>query len=314
MKIAVGIDFSPDSELAAQQAVEIARHVGGDVVLIHAALTVELPALGAGGEAWRHPSMDRLRACIAEEQQRDRERLAALRERLSGQGPVISHVLAEGYAEEAICSAADELGADLVVVGTHGRTGLRWFFLGSIAQHVVRLAREDVIVARRAVVGRGGFHRTLVAYDFSPASERALDRAIELSAPGAEIHVVHFHCLRSLVGWSQASRSLASEMDRHFGRELGNEGEKVLEPRRSARGPTLVFEVVHGSPVPGVVHWLERHNFDLAALGSHGRRGFRRAVLGSVAEAVIRRAPCSVLVAHAADATRREARGDASAR
>ena len=59
-----------------------------------------------------------------------------------------------------------------------------------------------------------------------------------------------------------------------------------------------MFHVVHGSPLPGIVHWLEQHDFDLVSLGSHGRRGVRRAVLGSVAEAVVRRATCSVLVAH----------------
>jgi nucleotide-binding universal stress UspA family protein len=297
MKIAVGIDFSRESELAARQAVEIARHVEGEVVLVHVATTVELPRVGSDAEPWLRPSMDTLRARLAEEQMRDRDRLSELRERLSGQGPLISQVLAEGFPEEALCAVADELPAELTVVGTHGRTGLRWFFLGSVAQQLVRLSRNDVIVARREVTGRGGFRRILVATDFSVAAGRALDRALALAAPDAEIHVLHFYHLRPLVGW-EGNYTPAPEPDHNLVRELQAEGEKLLQPRRSRKGPRLVFHVEDGTPIPGVVHWLEQHDFELAALGSHGRRGFRRAVLGSVAEAVVRRAPCPVLVAH----------------
>ena len=52
-------------------------------------------------------------------------------------------MLIEGLPDQGLRRAAEELSADLVVVGTHGRTGLRWFFLGSVAQHVVRLARSE---------------------------------------------------------------------------------------------------------------------------------------------------------------------------
>ncbi len=297
MKIAVGIDFSPESELAARQALEIARHVGGEVILVHAALTVELPEVGEQAEPGPLPSMDTLRDRLAEQRARDRGRLAELRERLAGQGPVISQVLVEGHPEEALCSAADELGAAITIVGTHGLTGLRWFLLGSVAQHVVRASRTDVMVARRPA-GRRGFRRILVATDFSASSEHALDRALELAAPDAELHAVHFYHLHPALGWGERGVILAPELEESLARDFQEQGEKILEPRRRRGGPRLMFHVVHGSPLPGVVHWLEQHEFDLAALGSHGRRGFRRAVLGSVAEAVVRRAPCSVLVAH----------------
>ena len=302
MKIAAGIDFSPESEIAARQAVAVARHVGGEVVLVHVALAVELPQMSADAEPWLRPSMDTLRARLSAAQELDRVQLAELRERLSGQGPLVSQVLAQGYPEEALCSAADQLRADLTIVGTHGRTGLGWFFLGSVAQHVVRSSRSDVIVARREVAGAGGFRRILVATDLSPAADRALDRAVELAASDAEIHVLHFYHLRA-VGWSEGDYAFPADVERGLARELEAAGEKLLEPRRRPGGPRLVFHLLHGSPIPGVVHWLERHDFDLAVLGSHGRRGFRRAVLGSVAEAVVRRSPCSVLVAHGEQVT-----------
>ena len=83
---------------------------------------------------------------------------------------------------------------------------------------------------------------------------------------------------------------------------LRAQGEALLAPRRRPGGPSVDFHLLREPPTPGLVHWLETHPCDLAVLGSHGRKGFRRAVLGSVAEAVVRRAPCSVLVARAASA------------
>lgn len=303
MKIAVGIDFSPESELAARQAVEIARHVGGEIVLIHAAGTVEPPPSGPRSDPSLFAAVEAYRQTIARSVAHARHRLEELRERLSGQGPVVSQVLAEGFPDAALTSAAGELGADLVVVGTHGLTGLRWFFLGSVAQHVVRLVRTDVLVARGAQAGRGGYHRILVGCDFSASSERALDRAIELAAPAAEIDVVHFAAFYPVADPDGMSYDLGAEHEAHLIAALEADGERLLAPRRRPDGPALRFHVRRGRATPGLVHWLEAGACDLAALGSHGRRGFRRAVLGSVAEAAVRRAPCSVLIARGRDQT-----------
>jgi nucleotide-binding universal stress UspA family protein len=135
-----------------------------------------------------------------------------------------------------------------------------------------------------------------VASDFSRPSERALDRALELAAPHAAIDVVHFYHFPLVVGMDGVSYGFGP-MESALADDLLAEGEKMLAARRTSSGPTLQFHVRHTSAIPGVVHWLEEQPCDLAALGSHGRRGFRRAMLGSVAETVVRRAPRSVLIA-----------------
>ena len=63
-------------------------------------------------------------------------------------------------------------------------------------------------------------------------------------------------------------------------------------------GHELKMELVQGPPASVITHAAERGGHDLIAIGTHGHRGFRRLLLGSVAESVIRHAPCSVLVAH----------------
>lgn len=299
-KIAVGIDFSPDSTLAARQAIEIARHVGAEVVLVHAELFVELPPVGPEPVEPVLAALDTYRWRLARELEHAREQLGELRANLSGQGPDVSQLLVEGPTDEALCAAARVLHADLFVVGTHGRTGLRWFFLGSVAERVVRLSPVDVLVARRDDAGRGGFHRVLVATDFASSSLRALDRALELVAPNGRIDVIHCHQLLPMGPWTEGVMPHDPLSDQTLEEDLQRQGEKLLASRRRPGGPVLEFHLLREPAAPGIIHWLETRPFDLAVLGSHGRKGFRRAVLGSVAEAVVRRAPCSVVVVRTA--------------
>jgi nucleotide-binding universal stress UspA family protein len=304
-KIVVGVDFSSESEVAARQATEIARHTGSELVLVHCGDTVELPELGENATQAGREAFELYRAALARALAADRERLAALRERLSGQGPIVSQLMSEGLPDGALHRAAEELAADLIVVGTHGRTGLRWFMLGSVAEHVVRSSSVDVLVARGEGAGRGGFQRILVATDFTPPAERALDRALELAGHGAHVEVVHFLGMRLParyhVGITMAPLVPPDRLELEITASVRERGAALLGSRRRP-GIELSFQAVPGAPVPSIVHRLEGSPYDLAALGSHGRRGFRRFALGSVAETVVRRAPCSVLIARGAPA------------
>jgi nucleotide-binding universal stress UspA family protein len=164
-----------------------------------------------------------------------------------------------------------------------------------VAQKVVRRSETDVLVARKE--RREGYHRVLVATDFSASAERALDSAIALAASGAVIDVVHYLDSARMVGGNfGASQVLPSALERMT--ELARvQGDQLLASRQRP-GLELRLRVSSERPVPGVIHSLELEPHDLVALGTHGRRGVRRFLLGSVAEAVVRHAPCSVLIAH----------------
>lgn len=300
-KILVGVDFSPESEMAVRHAIEMARRRDAEVVLCHVALTVELPPVGPSPDAQILATLDTYRGRLAREIERARTELVALREKVEGQGPIVSHVLAEGFPDEALGVSAARLGADLIVVGTHGRGGPRWFPLGGVAQKIVRHAEADVLVAR-GECPPGGFRRVLVATDFTPLSLRALDRAIALSSPQARIEVIHCFHLPVPIGGGATMWAIHSDLAGEVAGDLLKQGEKLLASRRTSGGSALHFAAVNQPAIVGIVHRLEKEPYDLVALGSHGRRGLRRALLGSVAEAVVRRAPCSVLVAHGAAA------------
>lgn len=298
LKIAAGIDFSAESETAANEALGIARHLGAELVLIHVSTPVDVPGLGPAANASGDRALEAMRQYLSQSVERDRARLGQARERMSGHDVHVLQALIEGHADSGLCIAAKETGSDLLVVGTHGRTGLDWFLLGSVAQRVIRMADVDVLVARNRRVDAGGHRRVLVATDFSPSSARALDRALQLAAPDAEIDVVHFyHQAPHAELYAAVRASVGAELNDRLMAELTAAGQSFIAQRRAADGPTVRFYAVAEAPVPGIVHWLERQRFDLVALGSHGRRGFRRFLLGSVAEAVARRSPCSTLIA-----------------
>lgn len=297
-KIVVGVDFSPASEEAAQQALAICRRGGHDLVLVHAGAVVEVPppspsaspAVRQAAEAWRAQLMGAL--------DQVRERLAALRERLSDQGVTVSQVVVEESPAAGVCAVASEVRARLTVVGAHGGGGLPWLSLGSAATGVVRISETDVLVARPARDGRRELRRVVVGTDFSASAERALDSALELAAPDAHIDVVHCAAMRPVVysGFG-TMEAFPVELRQILIEDIRMQGEQLIARKRKG-GRELAFHVSSDHPAAGLAHWAESRSCDLVAVGSHGRRGIRRLLLGSVAESMLRRAPCSVLVAH----------------
>jgi nucleotide-binding universal stress UspA family protein len=306
-KIAVGIDFSPESEIATQHAMHIARHVGAEVVLVHVGAILDQP-LNVSPAV--HPSIKEWESFIRHELAEDRRRLEAMRERLRGQGVEISHVVRDGFADTALAETARDIGADLLVVGTHGRSGLRRFFLGSISERAVRLSDTNVMVARPLDNGLGGYRRILVPTDFSSPAAKALEMAFLVGAPDAKIEVVHFWQVPVTATTPYAPFKAAEDalntVREAMAEAAESSGQRLLE-RYRASGVDLSYHALEASPAHGIQERLAAGDYDLAIVGSHGRRGLRRLLLGSVAELTVRHAPCSVLVAHGGDEIAAEA-------
>lgn len=293
-KIVVGVDLSAGAELAAFRAAEVAAQTGAELVLVHAATVPESPDVPESMK----PAADALVAVLTERLARQRTALGELRERLGNGGVTISQLLVDRPADEALTEAATELGADLIVTGTRPRSGLRRWLLGSVAEHVVRAAPCSVLVIREGDPDRG-FERIVVGSDFSSAADAGLTQALEISRAGATIDLVH--CFQvPLLGLRDDPDAALVPGYEHLRDELladaNKRGDAAVAAHGSARA-TLRYHLVEQSPREAVCDLAEQVNADLVVVGSHGHRGLRRVLLGSVAEAVVRHAPCSVLVA-----------------
>jgi nucleotide-binding universal stress UspA family protein len=131
----------------------------------------------------------------------------------------------------------------------------------------------------------------LVPIDFSPCAERALDYACALAAKlGAKVHVVN--ALGTAL--PELSVALTDQMLASLRHSNAAVLEKLVEPRRAlvAFGE---LRVVDDDPRDAILAAAVAVHADLIVIGTHGRRGLSRLILGSVAEDVVRRAPCPVL-------------------
>ncbi|MDQ7842305.1 MAG: universal stress protein [Armatimonadota bacterium] len=141
-RILVPTDFSPGAEGALAWAQALGSAFGAEVVLLHvldlsiaalAGFPSSLAMVPAAGEL-----LDRIRGETARE-------MANLAARLPGARSIIR----EGTPRTVILEVAGEIQADLIVMGTHGRTGLTHLFFGSVAEHVVRHSRIPVLIVRQ---------------------------------------------------------------------------------------------------------------------------------------------------------------------
>jgi nucleotide-binding universal stress UspA family protein len=197
----------------------------------------------------------------------------------------------------AIVSRARELSATTIVVGTHGRTGVPRWLVGSIAERVVRTADGPVVTvpprAPEAVpASERGVHRILCPVDFSDASRRALDRAATLAvASHAQLTVAHVVDLLPDVPDMPMPDATALHARRlEEGRQqLADTVAAVAD--RCAAGARLL----QGSPYRQIVQLASGLPADLIVMGVHGRGALDLAVLGSTTQQVIRHAPCAVM-------------------
>ncbi|MBP6632351.1 MAG: universal stress protein [Kofleriaceae bacterium] len=295
--ILVATDFSPAADLALDRAIALAREHQAEVVLAYGEAFVDRSPIGDEGAV-----MSELGA-LAESLRADERRELEARLARVGAAGVTGRVLArEGAPGELVPALAAELGAWLVVIGTHGRTGITRFLLGSVAELVVRRTACDVLVVRAsAAPASGAFRELVVATDFSAPAEAALRAAVALAVPGARVRLVH--SWQYPVGaWGlnllgEHSRAASTVREAITSTAQANLDRLVAAHQKD--GVTVEGLLVEGPAASAVTDLAEREQVDLIAIATHGHRGVERWLLGSVAEATVRHAPCSVLVVHA---------------
>lgn len=219
---------------------------------------------------------------------------------------VLAPTVHESYGEspaDGILRYAEEVGAGLVVTSTHGRRGLDHLLLGSVAAEVLRRSPVPVLVVpeRSEAVAPGPDRPVLVAVDFAGLGETALRAANELAtAYSAPLVVSHVRDVGSeaLIGTRPSSESRSRE-EAHVAIDT------LLQSAETPGDPELF--VIPGDPKAELVTLAQKTNAGALVMGTHGRTGWSRVRLGSVAEWVVRHAACPVLTLPARSASDLEA-------
>jgi nucleotide-binding universal stress UspA family protein len=292
--IIAGCDLSEPADHALDRACALALQHGAKLVVVHAQANDEMQA-DAGDSAMLKMLGEVSGAVKTEEAVRLADKLAGIQ----AKGVTTELISRVGPADELLTEIATEIKAELIVLGTTGHTGLSRLLLGSVAASTIRRATCDVLVVRGP--GTQPFTKPLIATDFDPQSSKAIRQAARICAPGATLEVVHAWQLpagswgATLLG--QARFPWSSVRDAVVASAQSQVTKLVAE--HAAEGRTLHVELIQGAPSQVITERAETAGHDLIAVGAHGHRGVRRLLLGSVAENVIRHAPCSVLVVHA---------------
>lgn len=197
--------------------------------------------------------------------------------------------LREGKPAEQILAWAREKGVDLIAMTTHGHSGMRRVMLGSVAEDILRHTEVPVLITRPATPAHA-WKRIVVALDGSPQAENVLRDAVELARiSGAALELVQVALpVVSAAGLGEFPTLMPSEDPRPYLRRMAARVEAVGVQARPV--------ALEGRAAPEILRHLEQEGAALVCLTTHGRTGLSRLLLGSIAEEVLRHAPCPVWI------------------
>jgi nucleotide-binding universal stress UspA family protein len=285
----VAVDFSKPSMKALENALGLASEFGAQVRLIHVlepptVFNSEYPAYAR----WDRVAIDGAKVRLD----------ALINEKIDEQIPVNSEVRM-GRAYKLICVAAKNAKSDLIVIGTHGFTGLKRLFLGSTAEKVIRHAPCSVLIVRSHKNERNGKpvlkpKKILAPTDFSGPSKRSIQAAATLAKQyNAELQLLNVVPIHYAVADFDQMDYAALEAD------LANTGKRrlaQLSKGLSAKNISVATQLRRGRPATEITEAAKDKGADLILISTHGHTGWERALLGSTTEEVVRHATCPVLV------------------
>jgi len=208
---------------------------------------------------------------------------------------IVQRRLEPGSPPERLVAYAKGHDVDLVVMGTHGRRGLRRMMLGSVTEEVLRTAPCPVLTVRAGEENEAhtDVRRILAPVDVSDASETAVEHARELTRiHDAELHLLH---VVEEVNYTSAY-GVESPLIAHD--EIVTKVKKTLGEmaRESVGEESVQVSAVVGYAPWSILDYVEENDIDLIVIATHGRSGLDRVLLGSVAERVLRRSSVPVFL------------------
>ena len=315
-RILLATDFSPHAEVAKQIASCLARLDGAELWALTVLEPVEEP-LSLAEEppeipAWKwEKKVARMQERLKAEKRRKLDQNVA---DLRAQGLTVHEMVREGDPDKEILAAAAEIGADVIVMGSHSRRNLWDVVMGNVAQRVAERAPCPVIIVshRPPHPGAETPKRYLLATDFSPHAQLAEQVALALARargenrklwvlaviePGRETALLPaFSGDAPDADVVEMEESLRTDAEATVQERLVQERLHAIAADAQAQGVTVETLVRRGNPAKEILKAAIDIEADMIVMGSHSQHSLLDKLMGNTPAAVAKRAPCPVLV------------------
>jgi nucleotide-binding universal stress UspA family protein len=279
-RILCPVDFFAASDKAVDYAAGLAEIYNSRVFLLHAVVPM-VPV------AYEFPLNT---AEIAREmQQAARHEMKKLIARVRARRIEAESLIAAGAVHDVIRRAISTVKPDLIAMGTHSRTGIDRWFLGSETEWLMRHSPVPVLtISAKERLRRPAFRKILVTTDFSEGTANALDYAFSIALENNS-RITFLHVVNDIA--MDVSRKYRDSIISGVETKLAN-----MVPREAWDWCKIRTRVEVGHPYQMIEKTLEKERPDLLVMNIHGKGMLDRALLGSTAERIVRAAKCPVML------------------
>jgi nucleotide-binding universal stress UspA family protein len=288
-------DGSETATAVFEYALELARAHEATVYVLNVADT-------------RQESVTQMRGDVVDVLEREGERIVdEIASQASTQDLSVVTDVIQGEPDRTIVAYAESSDIDLIVMPTHGRSGLERFLLGSVTERVVNTATPPVLTVTPDAAEDWAFtyppRNVLVPTDGSEGADLALEAGIDLATAGdGGLHLLN---VLETTGLGIDVRSmLATDALEERATEIL---ETASEAARSSSVTDVTTSISHGRPYREILSYVEQAEIDVVVLGTHGQTDFSRYALGGVSAKLIRTSPVPVMMVRGEAAAEGEA-------
>lgn len=281
--ILVPVDGSDAATAAIERALSLAVSTDATLSLLSVVNQVPVPM---GEEIPANPT----RAALDEQSTKALERAES---KAIDAGLDFRTTVERGIPHEEIADHVDENNIDLVAMGTHGRTGLQRYLLGSVTERTLRTSDVPVLTTQK-MDEAWSIDDILVPTDGSEAASEAANHAFDVAMDfDATVHVLSVVDTKTLAAAYGAGVGMPEVIKTI--KEDSREDVEAVRDRALAMGLECETAVLEGAPSEAITDHAEDIGADVVAIGTHGRSGLDRLLLGSITERTVRTSPAPVL-------------------
>lgn len=283
--ILVPVDFSEFSDYAVEYALFLAEKCGARLTLLHVVTMFQ-------GEGKKKEQLREYEKLVKAKEKEGFNNLKAFNKSAEMRGVSVDSKIARDITEfQAILEFIDKNDVDLVVMGTHGRTGFKKWVYGSVTEKIVRLCPIPVLTTQQPLK-KFAIERILAPVDFSDYSKGAVDSAMSMAKQfQSQLEFLHVIVDPIPLGYYEAGLEGLYTADTEI-------KERSLEKLKEFVGKTesnYTYTIVDGAPYQETTEHARREQTDLIIMATRGNSGLKHFLVGSTTERVVPLAPCPVL-------------------